>query len=101
MNIVQKRILLSSAASLLATSWTAPVLAQDASTAEQANAKEDDAAARAGVGEIVVTARRTSESIQKVPISISAFSAEMLEAKNLDDIADVARNTPNVQLDPV
>lgn len=104
MNYVKWGYLLSGTASLLAMSWTAPALAQSTTTTETAqgaDSKADEAAARAGIAEIVVTARRTSESIQKVPISITAFSSEMLEAKNLDDIADVARNTPNVQLDPV
>ncbi|HEX7780585.1 MAG TPA: TonB-dependent receptor plug domain-containing protein, partial [Vicinamibacterales bacterium] len=81
-----------------------PAIAQDASSASESQAAEsqaDEAAARAGVGDIIVTARRQSESVQKVPISISAFSSELLEAKNLDDIADVARNVPNVQLDAV
>lgn len=86
-----------------------PAIAQDAQSAsasqaaggQAAESQADEAAARSGVGDIIVTARRQSESVQKVPISISAFSSELLEAKNLDDIADVARNVPNVQLDAV
>ena len=46
--------------------------------------------------EIVVTSRRTEESIQDVPISITAYSSADIEARRLADIEDIALNTPNV-----
>lgn len=49
-----------------------------------------------GIEEIVVTAQRTEESIQDVPIAVSAFSAEALESKQIDTFSDLQFNVPNV-----
>ena len=46
--------------------------------------------------EVVVTAQRTSESIQDVPIAVSAFSAEMLQSRQIDTFSDLQFNVPNV-----
>lgn len=45
--------------------------------------------------DIVVTMQKREESLQDVPLSISAFSASMLEAYNIDSIRDISRLTPN------
>lgn len=47
-----------------------------------------------GVTEIVVTAQRTEQRLQDVPISISAFSADDLKRTGTDDITRLAQNTP-------
>lgn len=44
--------------------------------------------------EVLVTARKVDERVQDVPLSISAFSSEMLEATNSQDIFDLTRFTP-------
>ena len=48
------------------------------------------------IGEIVVTATRRSEAIDKVPISVSAFSQEAMEQRGIKSIDDVARFTPGL-----
>jgi outer membrane receptor protein involved in Fe transport len=48
--------------------------------------------------EVVVTARKREERLQDVPIAITAFTAEAIERKGLNSLADVIRNTPGVQL---
>ncbi len=48
------------------------------------------------IGEIVVTAQKTSESLSKVPISISAVSGAALEEQHITDYADLSRAVPNV-----
>ncbi|MEM6817501.1 MAG: TonB-dependent receptor [Pseudomonadota bacterium] len=53
------------------------------------------ASAQAVLEEIVVTAQKRAESIQDVPISITAFSGDFLEENGLQLIEDVARLTPN------
>jgi outer membrane receptor protein involved in Fe transport len=60
-----------------------PVAAQDA-PADQAGASV----------EIVVTAQRRNESLQQVPISISALSNETMERQGVRSINDIARLTP-------
>ncbi|WP_052071758.1 TonB-dependent receptor [Sphingopyxis sp. MWB1] len=47
-------------------------------------------------GEIVVTAQRQSERLQDVPIAVSAFSSESLEAQQIENPADLQLTLPNV-----
>ncbi len=49
--------------------------------------------------EVVVTAQKRSESIQQVPIAITAFSESTLRAKGITDIHGLSALTPNVNLD--
>jgi outer membrane receptor protein involved in Fe transport len=59
---------------------------------------QDRAEAAGGLAleEIVVTARKREESLQDVPLSITAFSADTLEQRGIESIYDVARVTPNL-----
>jgi iron complex outermembrane recepter protein len=44
--------------------------------------------------EILVTARRTAERLQDVPISVSAITAEQIERTGAQGLEDIARQTP-------
>ena len=46
--------------------------------------------------EVVVTAQRTSESIQDVPIAVTALTGDMLEDKQVITVSDLQMNAPNV-----
>lgn len=46
--------------------------------------------------EVVVTARKREESLQDAPISITAFTGEGLERRNITALADVSKMTPNL-----
>ncbi len=48
--------------------------------------------------EVVVTARRREESLQDLPLSISAFNQAQMEAQGLTSIEDVSDFVPNVTL---
>lgn len=50
-------------------------------------------------GDIVVTARRREETLMDVPVAITAFTGEALEARGALDITDVGNVTPNVTLE--
>jgi iron complex outermembrane receptor protein len=50
------------------------------------------------VEEIVVTARKREENLQRTPIAITAFSSKGLEARNLTDLMGVANAAPNVDI---
>lgn len=52
--------------------------------------------ATAQIEEIVVTAQKREESLQDVPISVSAFDAEALDAQQIDTFSDLQFNVPNV-----
>ena len=45
---------------------------------------------------VVVTARKREESLAQVPISITTFSAQSLEAYNIQSFDDYATKTPNI-----
>jgi len=44
--------------------------------------------------EIIVTAQKREESLQDVPIAISAFDGDFLDRANITNIADIAEHTP-------
>ena len=77
---------------------TAPTAAH-AQTGETAAAEEVATGAEDNsYGDIVVTAQRRSESVQNVPIAISAFNAEMVEASGSTNITSLNGLAPNVVL---
>lgn len=45
--------------------------------------------------EVIVTATKRAESIQDVPISISAYGAEFIEDSGVQDLRDIALYSPN------
>src|SRR6202011_4635996 len=55
--------------------------------------------AAGGLEEIVVTATRREENISKAPISVTAFSQDMIDQKGIKDFQYVARFTPGVSID--
>ncbi|MGV2495219.1 TonB-dependent receptor [Pelagerythrobacter aerophilus] len=65
-----------------------------------ANAQETDTdegvAAATGGPVIVVTAQRQNQSLQEVPIAVSAFTAEALEAQQIENASDLQLTLPNV-----
>ena len=66
-----------------------------AQTASAAAAVEADAA---GADDIIVTARKRAESIQNVPITMTAYTGKDLEARNISNIADLGNSTPGVAI---
>jgi iron complex outermembrane recepter protein len=62
-------------------------------------AATEPGAAGGGLEEIVVTATRREENINRVPISVTAFSQDMIDQKGIKDFQDVVRFTPGVSID--
>jgi iron complex outermembrane recepter protein len=73
---------------MAALMMTFPAMAQDVPADEPTG----------GIDDIVVTARKVSENIQDTPISITAFSAEGLEARNVDGLSGLSDFTPNLTI---
>ena len=48
------------------------------------------------VEEIVVTARKQQESLQKVPVSVTAITANDLQRRSIANLASVGQSTPNL-----
>ena len=57
------------------------------------------ASAQAQLEEIIVTARRTAESLQETPISVTAFTAESIERRGIRNVQDLVRFTPGLSFD--
>ena len=84
---IRKRCLLGSALAALFTHGTA--LAQSNDAAESAEE---------GLGEIVVTATKRSENIQKVPIAVSALTGDQLAKQGVANVTGIASQVPNLQI---
>lgn len=88
MNISKiKGSLLTGLAGTIATMAASPSYAQDvdnATTAAQSTALE----------EIVVTAQRRSENLQKVPVAVSAIGGEALASANITNASELGRLVP-------
>lgn len=63
-----------------------------------ASAQQPGAGARPGgaLEEVVVTSRRRAESLQDIPFSVQAFSAEQIELANIDTGRDYHMLVPNL-----
>lgn len=44
---------------------------------------------------IVVTARKSQETLQDIPLSVAAFDKTLIERYDISDLSDIARRTPN------
>jgi iron complex outermembrane receptor protein len=64
-----------------------------------AGAAQAQTAASDQLAEVVVTAEKRSENVQKVPIAITAFNAQELQDRGVNDIHALSNLTPNVNLD--
>jgi iron complex outermembrane receptor protein len=74
----------------LAMGLAFPAAAQEAPTASAGEAASE--------GDIIVSARRRDESLIEVPIAVSTFSGQALEAQGAPDITSLQRQTPNLTL---
>nr|WP_314434390.1 TonB-dependent receptor [uncultured Brevundimonas sp.] len=78
------RVRLAATASILALCVAAPALAQ---SAPEGAATVDD---------IIVTAQKREQAIQDVPIAVSAFTGENLDAMRIEGGSELMRAIPNV-----
>jgi iron complex outermembrane recepter protein len=69
-------------------------LAQAAPGAPSAAAESEE------LGEIIVTARKKAESIQDVPLTVNALSAEAMEVRQVRTVEDLLKYTPGMNFVP-
>lgn len=74
------------AAVILTAAFGAPALGQQSAAGESAVLEE-----------VIVTAQKRAESLQSVPVSVTALSASQLAQTKLDSPADLAAQIPNMQ----
>jgi iron complex outermembrane receptor protein len=71
----------------------AGLLLNDVTLAGESQASD---ASAAQLQEVVVTAEKRSENLQRVPVSVTAFNAQDIEARSATSLASIAQSTPNV-----
>ena len=59
---------------------------------------QEQAPPTATISEVVVTAQKKAESLQRVPASVTALSAANLSAAGLNDFADFAASVPGLSI---
>lgn len=92
--------LFTTTALVAATLPTGGAFAQEAgSDASVASAEASSRASDGGIEEIVVTAQKRSENAQRVPIAISAFTANALKERSIGNVSQIANIAPNTTLD--
>ncbi len=87
---------------LVGLTLTAPGFAADSASPSGADATAAGSSAStdagAGLDEIVVTARRREESLERVPISITAFGSQQLDERQIHTEADLQSATPGLTI---
>ena len=58
----------------------------------------DEPQATAGIEQVVVTARRREESLQDVPVAITALTADQLLEQNVRTLEDMTAYAPNIKV---
>ena len=91
----------SSLLCLAALAIPATAVAEDASpppavSTAQAQTAQAQTAGNGGIGEIVVTANKRSESLSKVGMAVKALTGEKLEQQHITSLADLASAVPGL-----
>ncbi|AXK71745.1 TonB-dependent receptor [Lysobacter sp. TY2-98] len=91
-NVSRSHLCLAIACALLApAAW-----AQD-TTSSTTNDKNDPTAERK-LDQITVTARKREETLQEVPVAVTAFTPEALDKLNVRDLGDLDAQVPNLTI---
>ena len=85
-----KSLLVLASTGAMAFALATPAIAQEA---------QDDS--QQGIREIVVTAQKRAESIQDVPIAVTALDQETLDSATVEDLRDLAGRVPSLVVDSV
>lgn len=93
------RILLATVAPVAAFAITSVAHAQtDQASTDQASTESASQPSGGGIADIVVTARRTKENLQTVPVAVTALSNEALQQAQITEVTGLARSTPSLSI---
>ena len=74
------------------------LLAPAAWAQEAAPAGDTPASKATTLGAVTVTARKREETLQEVPVAVTAFTSESLDKLNIRDIGDLDAQVPNLTI---
>ena len=92
MNFLSKSILLASAAAAIMP--IAPAFAQEADSDAATSADE-------APNDIIVSARKTKETLQDTPVAVSVVTGEFLDRTGFTQVSEIARFVPGIALSPL
>jgi iron complex outermembrane recepter protein len=81
---------------ICASSFVAPVFAQSAGTPGGTAVADETPALQ----EVVVTAERRSEDLQRIPVAVSAVTADQMQSLHIDTVDKVDQLVPSLQISP-
>jgi len=91
---MKRKVLSLAIGSVLVSALTTPVAwAQDAAPSET---PQETKATNLGV--VTVTARKREETLQSVPVAVTAFTADALDKLNVEDLSDLDAQVPNLTI---
>lgn len=90
-----------SLASTLAMAWAIPAQAQSTAAVPAGSSEQAPDTGSSISEDIVVTARKTSERAQDVPIALSAFSGAALQNHSVRELQDLGSLAPNLFIQQV
>lgn len=93
MTLLRNR-LLTSAAVAIAASLGAATLAKAADATDSATTVKD----ATGLTEVIVTARRVEENVQRVPATVTAVGAEQIRTQNIVAVMDLQTISPSLSV---
>ncbi|BFM14381.1 TonB-dependent receptor [Maricurvus nonylphenolicus] len=86
---------------LFTVSALALAIASTSVSAQETSDQPQRGSALSILEEVTVTARKREESAQDVPLSISAFGSEQIDALKVRDLTNLSVGMPNVALDDI
>ncbi len=94
-------VALSSAGTLVAPAYAQETSAVDPQPQVEPDRDQAGTEDQGALRDIVVTAQRRSESIQSVPIAVTALDEKALDSPIIQDIRDIAGRVPSLVVDSV
>ncbi len=90
---------LAIAMALAGSAWIAPAAQaqQQDAPGQPAGSVAREAQAR-NLGAVVVTARKREETLQEVPVAVTAFTSDSLDKLNIEDLGDLDAQVPNLTI---
>src|ERR1700733_3245253 len=89
---VAKKVALATTVCWAASGWSIPALGESADSSETTRADSG------ALQEIVVTAQRRAENLQKVPLTVTAMSSDQLQNNGIVNSNELGQVTPGLQI---